>query len=205
MSSMAGHVEQELKNPDPIDKIKPEFLAFLPGDSKEMEIRFPESNNPKRVVARLKGDNHLTTKRVVFIVHGFRNELRSPWMKEMADALREVEPDTLIMIVGWGGGANLLPFKYKQAVANVTVVGEWLAGNMIEISKTISSNIYGIGHSLGAHVLGQAGRRCIDAPESLKLKRISALDPAGPCFERNPTITPLKSALMKTSVSILIS
>ena len=195
MSSMAGPVEQEFKNPDPIDKIKPEFLAFRPRDSKEMEIPFPDSNNPECVVAKLRENNYLATGKVVFIVHGFRNELRSPWMKEMADALRKVEKNTLIMLVGWGGGANLVPLKYKEAVANVEVVGEWLKRNMIEIHSRTSSYMYGIGHSLGAHVLGQAGRKCqADPVRSLKLNRISALDPAGPCFERKPSITlPLKS------------
>ncbi|XP_070562305.1 phospholipase A1 VesT1.02-like [Ptychodera flava] len=69
---------------------------------------------------------------------------------------------------------------YRRAAATTQTVGAWLG----EISAVIKRRhpqiqIRGVGHSLGAHVLGKAGR------ESRVFSRITGLDPAGPDFEDN--------------------
>ena len=73
------------------------------------------------------------------------------------------------------------PFSkiYFTYAATTGKVGEFLAS----ILKSIKQNnnrifIHGIGHSLGAHIMGN-----IFNFGGLKLDRISELDPAGPCFE----------------------
>lgn len=43
------------------------------------------------------------------------------------------------------------------------------------------SKIYIVGHSLGAHIAGVAGKKVRELTGQL-LGRITALDPAGPCF-----------------------
>lgn len=51
-----------------------------------------------------------------------------------------------------------------------------------------------VGHSLGAQLLGQAGRIAKFSPQKLVLTRISGLDPAGPAFfPLNPYVIPLNS------------
>ncbi|XP_070562333.1 uncharacterized protein [Ptychodera flava] len=67
---------------------------------------------------------------------------------------------------------------YHRAAATTQPVGEWLGDVAKEIKKEKPGiKIHGVGHSLGAHLLGKAGR------SSGVFSRITALDPAGPDFE----------------------
>ncbi|CAG2182613.1 unnamed protein product, partial [Oppiella nova] len=87
--------------------------------------------------------------------------------------------DQTVALVGWSRGAHLLPVRYRQAAANTETVGVWLAGYVQQMNLSIVGiEIWGIGHSLGAHVIGIAGRN------SRAFARITGLDPAGPCFEK---------------------
>lgn len=94
-----------------------------------------------------------------FIVHGFIDTIDLvSWPKDMKDVIIRNE-DSNILLVDWRGG-NGLP--YTQATSNTQIVG-------IEISKLIDSiisnkkgalkDIHLIGHSLGAHTCGYAGKR----------------------------------------------
>jgi len=71
-------------------------------------------------------------------------------------------------------------FIYFQHACSTGKMGELLA-KLIKAIKDVFSNIeyvHGIGHSLGAHVMGN-----IYNFGGVKIDRISGLDPAGPCFE----------------------
>jgi len=70
--------------------------------------------------------------------------------------------------------------RYLQAAANIQSVGAWLANHLAEIGNMKPQlPLWGIGHSLGCHLLGLAGR------QSGRLERIAAMDPAGPGFEKH--------------------
>ena len=69
------------------------------------------------------------------------------------------------------GGADYgwIPLShYSQAAANTEVVGQWLGGVTNHLISSIcprtrqpmppKPQVWGVGHSLGAHVLGMAGR-----------------------------------------------
>ncbi len=88
----------------------------------------------------------------------------------------------MVILVGWGVGAkpSWTPTHiYKQAAANTATIGNFV-GKMAQKIKSNHPNvkIYGIGFSLGAHVMGFAGRT-----SSGSFDRITGLDPAGPCFQ----------------------
>jgi len=75
---------------------------------------------------------------------------------------------------------ELVSFAYYDNACSTAKVGELLA-KLVKATKEVFSNIeyvHGIGHSLGAHVMGN-----IYNFGGIKLERISGLDPAGPCFE----------------------
>lgn len=95
--------------------------------------------------------------------------------------------DQTVTIVGWGEGAN--QYRYKQAAANTQAVGSWLAEYVKAIKEKVESpntdsNIYiwGIGHSLGAHLMGKAGRTSKISDQPI-FDRITGLDPAGVDFQ----------------------
>jgi hypothetical protein len=90
----------------------------------------------------------------------------------MKDELLKIE-NVNVIIVDWQGGAALPNYLAAQANARTvgTKIGDFLTNNLINTNL-----IHCIGHSLGAHACGFAGKRII-------LARITGLDPAGPGFK----------------------
>ena len=67
---------------------------------------------------------------------------------------------------------------------NARVVGaqvKVLVSNLINLNIIDVSNFHLVGHSLGAHVMGYAGKD-FNLENDFKLPRITGLDPAGPMF-----------------------
>ncbi|OXB63431.1 hypothetical protein ASZ78_005180, partial [Callipepla squamata] len=88
--------------------------------------------------------------------------------------------DVNCILTDWRGGSSGL---YTDAVNNVRIVGAELVYlvNLLEKDYGYSpANIHFIGHSLGAHAAGEAGRR------KPGIGRITGLDPAGPLFQYTP-------------------
>ena len=71
--------------------------------------------------------------------------------------------------------------SYYYSATSTAKVGE-LLGSMMNVIKQETSITYfhGIGHSLGAHIMGNVYNF-----GKFKMNRISGLDPAGPCFDGN--------------------
>lgn len=76
-------------------------------------------------MVHLLHDRGLLKDQVVFIVHGFLNDITTAWMSQMADALLSVE-DYTIFLVGWRKGADI-PLNYPQAAANTATVASAIA------------------------------------------------------------------------------
>lgn len=69
-----------------------------------------------------------------------------------------LQEDVNVIAVDWGAGAG---FPYTQAAANVRVVGaevKHLISKLVVEKGTSPRNFHVIGHSLGSHAAGQAGR-----------------------------------------------
>ncbi|OWK07568.1 PNLIP, partial [Cervus elaphus hippelaphus] len=88
--------------------------------------------------------------------------------------------------VDWKGGSRT---GYTQATQNIRIVGAEVA-YLVDVLKSSFeyslSDVHVIGHSLGAHAAGEAGRRTNGA-----IGRITGLDPAEPCFEGTPELVRL--------------
>lgn len=83
--------------------------------------------------------------------------------------------------VDWKGGSRA---TYTQATQNVRVVGAEVA-YLVNVFKNdlgySLDNVHLIGHSLGSHIAGEAGKRTSGA-----IGRITGLDPAEPYFQGTP-------------------
>nr|A2VBC4.1 RecName: Full=Phospholipase A1; Short=PLA1; AltName: Allergen=Poly p 1; Flags: Precursor [Polybia paulista]ABN13879.1 venom gland phospholipase A1 [Polybia paulista]CAM33429.1 phospholipase A1 precursor [Polybia paulista] len=132
------------------------------------------------------------SRQVVFIDHGFLSNGNNENFIAMAKAL--IEKDNFLVIsVDWKKGAcnafasTLDYLGYSTAVGNTRHVGKYVADFtklLVEQYKVSMSNIRLIGHSLGAHTSGFAGKEV----QELKLNKysnIDGLDPAGPSFDSN--------------------
>ncbi|XP_055683748.1 phospholipase A1-like [Lutzomyia longipalpis] len=122
-------------------------------------------------------DRNLNTK---FIIHGWLNNKNSLQFQQIKEAYHAVS-DQNIFIVDWSGISEDINY---MRVANFTrLVGMYVAEKiqeLIETSQADVSRFHIIGHSLGAHIAGFAGAQI----KSPKIRRITALDPALPNFQR---------------------
>jgi len=167
-------------NPGPweISRIQPKLRVFR-RDKQPIEITWKDF--PDEVVGKLEHYGAFETTRIAFLTHGFIHHIDVDWMNDMKNAMLEHE-DMTVVVVGWGGGANIGVDRYEQAAKNIESVGCWLANHLREIKRRKSGvYLWGVGHSLGAHLMGFAGK-C-----SQSFDRITGLDPAGPNFETELT------------------
>ncbi|XP_059484985.1 pancreatic lipase-related protein 2-like [Neocloeon triangulifer] len=117
------------------------------------------------------------TKKIVIICHGYKSTADNSWVRNMEKALLYKE-DVNVIAVDWRRGAD--KWNYIQAASNTKVVGAELSSlveYMITKVNISAKNFHLIGHSLGAHVVSYVSSHITG-----KVKRITGLDPANPCF-----------------------
>lgn len=153
--------------PECVERINPQFRVFT-----------RSTKNAEQILTRGSiPSNWDSSKRTMWLVHGYTQSGNVGWINGMKDALLEYE-DANVIITDWYHGAFKL--WYPQAASNTRVVGKELAiinNNLLKAGAS-PSQIWCIGHSLGAHLCGHAGRRT-------HMARITGMDPAGPWFENS--------------------
>ncbi|XP_054167116.1 pancreatic triacylglycerol lipase-like [Oppia nitens] len=125
-------------------------------------------------------------KKIVFIIHGYTDcfrdcyigdHIRSDWMANMKDYFLNYNYN--VIIVDWREAAKSK--LYFNSAFNTQIVGALVAEfirTLIGYFDVSPEDFHLIGHSLGAHVCGFAGKRFNET----KIGQITALDPAGPGF-----------------------
>uniref|UniRef100_A0A8C5WI63 Triacylglycerol lipase n=1 Tax=Leptobrachium leishanense TaxID=445787 RepID=A0A8C5WI63_9ANUR len=127
----------------------------------------------------ISASNFKASRKSRFIIHGFINSGEGSWLTDMCTAILTVE-DVNCFCVDWRKGAFTL---YTQAANNVRVVGAVIAyfiDTLVNTAGYSPSDVYLIGHSLGAQAAGEAGKR------RPGVSRITGLSPAGPYFQGTP-------------------
>ncbi|XP_075071210.1 pancreatic triacylglycerol lipase-like [Mixophyes fleayi] len=161
----------------------------LPSTPEQINTRFllftRDNQNSYQVISAvdpstISSSNFRTSRKTRFLIHGYTASGDSGWLPDMCRTLFQVE-DSNCICVDWSGGSRVL---YSQASNNIRVVGAEVAYFVDSLSKNFGyspSNVHLIGHSLGAHTAGEAGKRIKG------LARITGLDPAEPYFQNTPT------------------
>ncbi|XP_046746396.1 phospholipase A1-like [Diprion similis] len=125
----------------------------------------------------------------VFIIHGFLSHATKDWVNDTVSALLRNQPRN-IFVVDWRIGActesskYLILKTYGAAAGNTKEVGQSVSRYIEKLVNNYSilpKDVWIIGHSLGAHVAGFAGKD-LQLRRQWKLGRITGLDPAGPNF-----------------------
>uniref|UniRef100_A0A8B9DTX6 Triacylglycerol lipase n=1 Tax=Anser cygnoides TaxID=8845 RepID=A0A8B9DTX6_ANSCY len=148
--------------PSPPAAVNTNFLLYTRDNTMKHQKISP--SNPSTI----KASNFRAHRKTRFIIHG-----------HLGGFMFHVE-DVNCILIDWTGGSSGL---YTEAVNNVRIVGAELVYlvNLLEKDYGYSpANIHFIGHSLGAHAAGEAGRR------KPGIGRITGLDPAGPLFQYTP-------------------
>ncbi|KAJ2938930.1 hypothetical protein O0L34_g17741 [Tuta absoluta] len=91
-------------------------------------------------------------------------------------------------------GSKFLSWFYLRSTTYVRFMGEKLGEVMASMVQNgvNPADIHFIGHSLGAHISGFAGKTFMNETEQ-RVGRITGLDPAGPCYARLDKELRLKS------------
>uniref|UniRef100_H0VNP7 Triacylglycerol lipase n=1 Tax=Cavia porcellus TaxID=10141 RepID=H0VNP7_CAVPO len=141
-------------------------LKGLPWDPSAINVRFllytnENPNNYQRITADssvIRSSNFKTDRKTRFIIHGFIDKGEENWLADLCKALFQVESVNCIC-VDWRGGSRTL---YSQASQNIQVVGAEVAYLINFLQSQLDyppSSVHIIGHSLGSHAAGEAGRR----------------------------------------------
>ncbi|OCT71303.1 pancreatic lipase-related protein 2 isoform X2 [Xenopus laevis] len=172
-------------------------LAALPWSPEKINTRFflhTRQNRwqhqiiSARNLASIKASAFRTNRNTHFIVHGMGDKAEKNWVPKMCKAILE-EEDANCIGVDWHDGSGWI-FIYVQALNNARVVGAevaYLLKVLWENLRYPASKVHLIGHSLGAHVAGEVGRR------HQGIARITGLDPARHYFENAPAEVRLDS------------
>ncbi|CAG4965457.1 unnamed protein product [Colias eurytheme] len=128
----------------------------------------------------VRNSNYDRDRPLIVIVHGWSSSGNSPLNPLIRDALLH-DGDNNVITLDWSIVASS---PYTTSVRNVPSVGQHL-GNFVQwlINNHGGNwdNVHLIGASLGAHVIGNAGRTVRG-----RIARISGLDPAGPQWSDSP-------------------
>lgn len=134
----------------------------------------------------LASSHYNITRRTIITCHGWTECSNGyyDWGIRMKDALLN-KGDFNVIMTDWNAGAHE---DYEVSAASTQLVGAKMAelvhflishnGN----SREFADNFYLIGFSLGAQIAGFAGRY-LQEKHSIKIGRITGLDPAGPFFK----------------------
>ncbi|XP_062436370.1 pancreatic lipase-related protein 2-like [Rhea pennata] len=161
--------------PSSLGAVNTNFLLYTRDNI--MKYQKISATNPSTI----KASNFQIHRKTRFIIHGYLAGADLPWIADMCRVMFHVE-DVNCILTDWTSGSSGL---YTEAVNNVRTVGAELTYfvNLLEKDYGYSpAKIHLIGHSLGAHVAGEAGRR------KPGIGRITGLDPAGPLFQHTSTM-----------------
>ncbi|XP_076272839.1 pancreatic triacylglycerol lipase-like [Rhynchophorus ferrugineus] len=151
------------------------FYVYTQSSTSGTKLTYDESSLLSSV------DGFSTDLRTVFIIHGWTDNYESDVNTLIRAALLTYD-DVNIISVDWSSYSRLL---YSLSVSSVPNVGETI-GLFIESLLSYYSyspdDIILIGHSLGAHVAGFAGKKLNGT-----LGVIVGLDPAGPLYFESST------------------
>ncbi|XP_074595100.1 pancreatic lipase-related protein 2-like [Brevipalpus obovatus] len=175
-----------------LDFFDPVSRAFIspPSHPEKINVSFhvftaknalhPFVMNYKEPITRLEESPFDPEWPIKIIIHGWVNEFKTDeWTGRLVHTLVQKNTNVNAIAVNWRGGS--MRANYLQAAADVRLVGRIVANFLreIEIEYGISPHqVHIIGHSLGAHVSGFAGKEF----KNPKIGHITALDPAGPYF-----------------------
>lgn len=130
-------------------------------------------NNDVNALTSTKFDSK---KDNVFVAHGWNNNRNSD-VNAKVRANIFINHDVNLFIVDWSGPANKDYLSAKSATVDVgKVIGAFITSIQSKYGLDGSRFIL-VGHSLGAHVVGNAGKAV-----SKQVEHIVGLDPAGPLY-----------------------
>lgn len=127
----------------------------------------------------LRPDTVVPHKNVYILIHGWRDSANQTWITTVRNILRMIISRSNIIMVDYS--AYALHNDYENSICKTPLIGNALAEALLNAGVNTAITRC-IGMSLGAHICGACGRRIIEQ-NNPKLRRITALDAAGPGYD----------------------
>lgn len=162
-----------------VSQIKIYFYDF----SNNFSISFPIEEAAKKI---LKIENLDKRRKFVMFIGGYTSYIDHSVEKQIREAYKTY-PDSYIIIPdhsAYTDNDNVFGVKnYKRAVFHAYYIGEALGLMWAKLKSggVSPKNIHYVGHSLGGQIVGYVGSTFFNETGE-KISRVTALDPAGPCF-----------------------
>ncbi|KAL7293169.1 hypothetical protein TKK_0013319 [Trichogramma kaykai] len=124
--------------------------------------------------------------RTAVVVHGFLNSHETSWVERLTESMHKYERMNIIL-VNWSDAFDF-PFVYRSAALSTRKTANETSKLIMKMASDLQvplknwTYLHFIGHSLGAHVVGQAARLLKMSNHRPAVHRITGLDPANPCF-----------------------
>lgn len=181
--------KNEVDNKFTIGKI----LARFPEDPRKLGVQYyffsckdyfnptvlPWTLNESDLIRNL---NYNPKFQTIILVHGYTERFNQlDWTGDLKDTVLNRDSCRWNVIGVEYGRAVQSP--YAQAIANAKLVGAMIAYLIRQLNlafNTTNNDFVLVGHSLGCHTAGFAGKKLTDP----KLRMILASEPAGPAFNR---------------------
>lgn len=124
----------------------------------------------------------------IIFVSGFRSNITKKSVGKIRDAFRDFPHSYLIILdhSAYTSSDDGFIKSYERSVKHVYYIGKKLAQMLKQLRDggVSPQRMHCIGHSLGGQILGYTGRIFIETTDE-KISKITALDPAGPCFSNS--------------------
>lgn len=136
----------------------------------------------------VRNSNWTANNDVRFVIHGWNQNQNAGLNTYMRNSFLD-RANHNVVVVDWGAGAQTSNYlSARNRVGSVGAAVSRLINTMIANRLTASGRVIIVGHSLGAHVAGHAGKLINPRPAA-----IFATDPAGPLFSLNDSANRLHS------------
>lgn len=153
--------------------------------SKNFTESYPISDASKYI---LNIKNLDKKRKFILFVGGFKSQINKRTETQIRDAYK-TDPNIYLIIPdhsSYTGNKDGNRKGYKTAVLHVHYIGKSLGEMLAELRNggIRPKNMHCVGHSLGAQMLGHTGETFYNITGE-RIAKITALDPAGPCFTKN--------------------
>ncbi|XP_050292730.1 pancreatic triacylglycerol lipase-like [Anthonomus grandis grandis] len=152
------------------------FYIYTPEHPRDgVEIKESQLHN----ILRLTGFR--INRPTLVIIHGWRNNFESVVNDRIKNAVL-LNNNINVIVVDW---SPIAAKGYIRAQGSVLAVGNYIGDFLLRLDDELNHRIRKltiVGHSLGAHIAGNAGARTNGLIET-----IIGLDPAGPLFSKSRT------------------
>ncbi|XP_053607912.1 lipase member I-like [Plodia interpunctella] len=169
--------------------------AYFYDFSKNFTDTYPIKDAAKGI---LEIPNLDKNKKLIIFNPGFRSKITKNTEEKIRDAFRNY-PNSYLIIFDHSQytNDNLGRKKsYERSVRYVYYIGKEIGLMLSDLQKggINAKNIHCIGHSLGSQMLAHTGETFM-SKTGVKISRITALDPAGPCFSNSFTHEQIRSGV----------